>query len=187
MRSPRSVSPWHTDHVLYCSPSSSSRAHHSRASERKQQMSRGSTRVRAPRSLAPAAAVLVVLAIVSSPSCSRAAGGVRTTPSALGKGSDDAGWLDDKAAGAGRGAFESDRTTAASLEKEEEGRAKLWTEERAATGSRLPDCAHACGACSPCRRVVVSFRCAARASGSESCPVAYRCLCRGSFFHVPSL
>jgi len=59
-----------------------------------------------------------------------------------------------------------------------------WLKERAATGSRLPDCAHACGPCSPCRRVIVSFRCAL---ASESCPIAYRCLCRGRFFRVPSL
>ncbi|GJN27406.1 hypothetical protein PR202_gb15427 [Eleusine coracana subsp. coracana] len=56
--------------------------------------------------------------------------------------------------------------------------------QRSASGSRLPDCAHACGACSPCRRVMVSFMCAE--SASESCPIAYRCMCRGRFFRVPS-
>ncbi|KAF0890372.1 hypothetical protein E2562_002771 [Oryza meyeriana var. granulata] len=54
----------------------------------------------------------------------------------------------------------------------------------AATGSRLPDCTHACGPCSPCRRVMVSLRCA---EAAESCPVAYRCMCRGRFFRVPTL
>ncbi|KAL5216587.1 hypothetical protein ABZP36_007988 [Zizania latifolia] len=54
----------------------------------------------------------------------------------------------------------------------------------AATGSRLPDCTHACGPCSPCRRVMVSFRCA---EAAESCPIAYRCMCRGRFFRVPNL
>uniref|UniRef100_A0A0E0KRD8 Epidermal patterning factor-like protein n=1 Tax=Oryza punctata TaxID=4537 RepID=A0A0E0KRD8_ORYPU len=53
-----------------------------------------------------------------------------------------------------------------------------------ATGSRLPDCTHACGPCSPCRRVMVSLRCA---EAAESCPVAYRCMCRGRFFRVPTL
>lgn len=56
--------------------------------------------------------------------------------------------------------------------------------ERAVTGSRLPDCEHACGPCAPCKRVMVSFRCAL---ASESCPVAYRCMCRGRFFRVPTL
>lgn len=66
-----------------------------------------------------------------------------------------------------------------------EGAEELWaTEQRGATGSRLPDCAHACGPCSPCRRVMVSFMCA---QASESCPVAYRCMCRGRFFRVPFL
>ncbi|KNA16855.1 hypothetical protein SOVF_083820 [Spinacia oleracea] len=48
-------------------------------------------------------------------------------------------------------------------------------------GSSLPDCSHACGVCSPCKRVMVSFRCA-----SESCPIVYRCMCNGKFYHVPS-
>ncbi|KAK9748685.1 hypothetical protein RND81_02G073500 [Saponaria officinalis] len=48
-------------------------------------------------------------------------------------------------------------------------------------GSSLPDCTHACGVCSPCKRVTVSFICA-----SESCPVVYRCLCNGKYYHVPS-
>lgn len=61
----------------------------------------------------------------------------------------------------------------------------LLARQRAASGSRLPDCGHACGACSPCRRVMVSFVCAQGAS--ESCPIAYRCMCHGRFFRVPSL
>ncbi|KAK8921105.1 Protein EPIDERMAL PATTERNING FACTOR 2 [Platanthera zijinensis] len=51
-----------------------------------------------------------------------------------------------------------------------------------ASGSRLPDCSHACGACFPCRRVMVSSKC----SVAESCPVVYRCTCKGRYYHVPS-
>ncbi|KAK9048096.1 hypothetical protein SSX86_032941 [Deinandra increscens subsp. villosa] len=50
------------------------------------------------------------------------------------------------------------------------------------TGSSIPDCSHACGPCHPCRRVMISFKC----SMTESCPVVYRCTCRGRFYHVPS-
>ncbi|KAM7278899.1 hypothetical protein ACFE04_006033 [Oxalis oulophora] len=50
------------------------------------------------------------------------------------------------------------------------------------TGSSLPDCSHACGPCSPCKRVTVSFKC----SIAESCPMVYRCTCNGRFYHVPS-
>ncbi|XP_051118032.1 protein EPIDERMAL PATTERNING FACTOR 2-like [Andrographis paniculata] len=50
------------------------------------------------------------------------------------------------------------------------------------TGSSLPDCSHACGACMPCRRVMVSFnKCSV-----ESCPIIYRCMCKGKYYHVPS-
>ncbi|KZV28926.1 Membrane lipoprotein [Dorcoceras hygrometricum] len=50
------------------------------------------------------------------------------------------------------------------------------------TGSSLPDCSHACGPCTPCRRVMVSFnRCSV-----ESCPIVYRCMCKGKYYHVPS-
>ncbi|TVT98265.1 hypothetical protein EJB05_56485, partial [Eragrostis curvula] len=76
-------------------------------------------------------------------------------------------------------------TTPHESEPAEDDELVLASRQRAASGSRLPDCAHACGACSPCRRVMVSFRCAE--SASESCPIAYRCMCRGRFFHVPSL
>ncbi|XP_020521726.1 protein EPIDERMAL PATTERNING FACTOR 2-like isoform X1 [Amborella trichopoda] len=51
-----------------------------------------------------------------------------------------------------------------------------------ASGSSLPDCSHACGACFPCKRVMVSFKCAI----AESCPIVYRCMCKGRYFHVPS-
>ncbi|XP_057974127.1 protein EPIDERMAL PATTERNING FACTOR 2-like isoform X2 [Malania oleifera] len=50
------------------------------------------------------------------------------------------------------------------------------------SGSRLPDCTHACGACFPCKRVTVSFKC----SVAESCPIVYRCMCKGKYYHVPS-
>ncbi|CAL5417723.1 unnamed protein product [Camellia sinensis] len=49
------------------------------------------------------------------------------------------------------------------------------------TGSSLPDCSHACGPCFPCKRVMVSFQCA-----TESCPIVYRCMCKGKYYHVPS-
>ncbi|KAG9443720.1 hypothetical protein H6P81_015060 [Aristolochia fimbriata] len=60
--------------------------------------------------------------------------------------------------------------------------AKLGT-ELFATGSSLPDCTHACGPCFPCKRVMVSFKCFSQA---ESCPIAYRCMCKGKYYHVPS-
>ncbi|XP_022886866.1 protein EPIDERMAL PATTERNING FACTOR 2-like [Olea europaea var. sylvestris] len=49
------------------------------------------------------------------------------------------------------------------------------------TGSSLPDCSHACGPCVPCKRVIVSFKCS-----TESCPVVYKCMCKGKYYHVPS-
>ncbi|XP_052191139.1 protein EPIDERMAL PATTERNING FACTOR 2-like [Diospyros lotus] len=49
------------------------------------------------------------------------------------------------------------------------------------TGSSLPDCSHACGSCFPCKRVMVSFKCS-----TESCPIVYRCMCKGKYYHVPS-
>ncbi|ERN03355.1 hypothetical protein AMTRI_Chr02g262090 [Amborella trichopoda] len=49
-------------------------------------------------------------------------------------------------------------------------------------GSRLPDCSHACGSCTPCRRVMVSFVCAEEA---ETCPMAYKCMCKSKSFPVP--
>ncbi|KAK4792145.1 hypothetical protein SAY86_022580 [Trapa natans] len=50
------------------------------------------------------------------------------------------------------------------------------------TGSSLPDCSHACGPCMPCKRVMVSYGC----TTTESCPVVYRCMCKGKYYHVPS-
>jgi len=106
----------------------------------------------------------------------------------------DAGVLDGEApAAAGALHASSSRATYKPADRTEDEEGSLvvveedqqwWLKERAATGSRLPDCAHACGPCSPCRRVIVSFRCAL---ASESCPIAYRCMCRGRFFRVPSL
>ncbi|RDX88852.1 Protein EPIDERMAL PATTERNING FACTOR 1, partial [Mucuna pruriens] len=51
-------------------------------------------------------------------------------------------------------------------------------------GSRLPDCTHACGSCSPCRLVMVSFVCASLAE-AESCPMAYKCMCHNKSYPVP--
>ncbi|KAK0577577.1 hypothetical protein LWI29_035271 [Acer saccharum] len=48
------------------------------------------------------------------------------------------------------------------------------------TGSSLPDCSHACGPCFPCKRVMVSFKC----SIAESCPIVYRCMCKGKYYHT---
>lgn len=53
-----------------------------------------------------------------------------------------------------------------------------------AAGSRLPDCSHACGSCSPCRLVMVSFVCASLAE-AESCPMAYKCMCHNKSYPVP--
>ncbi|CAL9175409.1 unnamed protein product [Musa hybrid cultivar] len=47
-------------------------------------------------------------------------------------------------------------------------------------GSSLPDCSHACGPCSPCKRVMVSFKCTV----AESCPIVYRCMCKGKYYHI---
>ncbi|KAL1349693.1 hypothetical protein HN51_026197 [Arachis hypogaea] len=54
--------------------------------------------------------------------------------------------------------------------------------EQSSTGSSIPDCSHACGPCFPCKRVMVSFKC----SIAESCPIVYRCICKGKYYHVPS-
>ncbi|KAE9585045.1 hypothetical protein Lalb_Chr25g0284831 [Lupinus albus] len=50
------------------------------------------------------------------------------------------------------------------------------------TGYTIPYCSHACGPCSPCKRVMLSFKC----SIAESCPVVYKCVSKGKFYHVPS-
>ncbi|KAG2572549.1 uncharacterized protein LOC120642277 [Panicum virgatum] len=163
-----------------------------------------SSRLRAPTT--PTALVLVLLLLMGSPSWARVADGVirtttpRASPPAGGGGGvhGEAAAAPAAAAGSGRRTDGPEWTAASpSGEEEEEGgrpaadqREELpWAEARragaGAAGSRLPDCAHACGPCSPCRRVMVSFRCAQEAS--ESCPVAHRCMCRGRFFRVPSL
>ncbi|VVA99977.1 unnamed protein product [Arabis nemorensis] len=51
-------------------------------------------------------------------------------------------------------------------------------------GSRLPDCSHACGSCSPCRLVMVSFVCASLEE-AETCPMAYKCMCNNKSYPVP--
>ncbi|RHN74525.1 hypothetical protein MtrunA17_Chr2g0311361 [Medicago truncatula] len=51
------------------------------------------------------------------------------------------------------------------------------------TGSTIPDCSHACGPCSPCKRVMVGYN---KCSMAESCPMVYRCICKGKYYHVPS-
>ncbi|KAJ1271318.1 hypothetical protein BS78_06G119600 [Paspalum vaginatum] len=147
-------------------------------------------RVRAPAPApAPAALVLASLLLVGSSSWAHVAHGVRTTPHAY---APTTGAAAEVPAGASRGTYQADPD-----ERAEDTAAAAGTplvvvveqralkEGRVATGSRPPDCAHACGPCSPCRRVMVSFRCAQ--ASSESCPVAYRCMCRGRFFRVPSL
>jgi len=56
------------------------------------------------------------------------------------------------------------------------------TAELFPTGSNIPDCSHACGPCFPCQRVMIGYKC----QMTESCPVIYRCFCRGRFYHVPT-
>ncbi|KAI8551756.1 hypothetical protein RHMOL_Rhmol06G0211300 [Rhododendron molle] len=51
-------------------------------------------------------------------------------------------------------------------------------------GSTLPDCSHACGSCSPCRLVMVSFVCSSLAE-AETCPMAYKCMCNNKSYPVP--
>ena len=52
-------------------------------------------------------------------------------------------------------------------------------------GSRLPDCSHACGSCTPCRLVMVSFVCTTSLTEPESCPISYRCICNTKSYPVP--
>ncbi|CAH8257878.1 unnamed protein product [Arabidopsis lyrata] len=52
-----------------------------------------------------------------------------------------------------------------------------------ASGSSIPDCSNACGPCKPCKLVVISSKC----SASEACPLVYKCLCKGKYYHVPTL
>ncbi|CAK9157640.1 unnamed protein product [Ilex paraguariensis] len=51
-------------------------------------------------------------------------------------------------------------------------------------GSSLPDCSHACGSCTPCRLVMVSFVCASLEE-AETCPMAYKCMCNNKSYPVP--
>uniref|UniRef100_A0A7N0UKK2 Epidermal patterning factor-like protein n=1 Tax=Kalanchoe fedtschenkoi TaxID=63787 RepID=A0A7N0UKK2_KALFE len=48
-------------------------------------------------------------------------------------------------------------------------------------GSSLPDCSNACGSCKPCKLVMVSFVCASL-SEAETCPMAYKCMCRNKSY-----
>ncbi|KAL1212448.1 EPIDERMAL PATTERNING FACTOR-like protein 7 [Cardamine amara subsp. amara] len=52
-----------------------------------------------------------------------------------------------------------------------------------ARGSSIPDCSNACGPCKPCKLVMISSKC----SNSEACPLVYKCLCKGKYYHVPIL
>ncbi|XP_027149972.1 protein EPIDERMAL PATTERNING FACTOR 2-like [Coffea eugenioides] len=81
----------------------------------------------------------------------------------------------------GKGAYKSHSSHIHQEEVQDGGKGDLGM-ELYPTGSRLPDCSHACGPCFPCKRVMVSFKC----SNSESCPIVYRCMCKGKFYHVPS-
>ncbi|KAG9138973.1 hypothetical protein Leryth_025408 [Lithospermum erythrorhizon] len=51
-------------------------------------------------------------------------------------------------------------------------------------GSRLPDCSHACGSCTPCRLVMVSYVCSS-IEEAETCPMAYKCMCHNKSYPVP--
>ncbi|KAL0320282.1 UNVERIFIED_CONTAM: protein EPIDERMAL PATTERNING FACTOR 1 [Sesamum radiatum] len=65
---------------------------------------------------------------------------------------------------------------------------KPLTHKRADTlqvaGSSLPDCTHACGSCTPCRLVMVSFVCSS-IEEAETCPIAYKCMCHNKSYPVP--
>ncbi|EOA34781.1 hypothetical protein CARUB_v10022355mg, partial [Capsella rubella] len=51
-----------------------------------------------------------------------------------------------------------------------------------ASGSSIHDCSNACGLCKPCKLVVI-IKC----SASKACPLVYKCMCKGKYYHVPSL
>ncbi|KAF9672845.1 hypothetical protein SADUNF_Sadunf11G0086500 [Salix dunnii] len=51
-------------------------------------------------------------------------------------------------------------------------------------GSRLPDCSHACGPCTPCVLKIVTSRCSSL-SQSEACPISYKCMCNNKYYPVP--
>ncbi|KAG1347123.1 protein EPIDERMAL PATTERNING FACTOR 1 [Cocos nucifera] len=67
---------------------------------------------------------------------------------------------------------------------DEEMRGKGKAETVQVAGSSLPDCSHACGSCSPCRLVMVSFVCASLQE-AETCPMAYKCMCKSRSYPVP--
>ncbi|MED6108705.1 Protein EPIDERMAL PATTERNING FACTOR 1 [Stylosanthes scabra] len=50
-------------------------------------------------------------------------------------------------------------------------------------GSKLPDCSHACGSCSPCRLAMVTS--CAPITEAEPCPLAYKCMCHDKSYPVP--
>ncbi|PON32566.1 Protein EPIDERMAL PATTERNING FACTOR [Parasponia andersonii] len=52
-------------------------------------------------------------------------------------------------------------------------------------GSRLPDCSHASGSCTPCRLAMVSFICTTSLTEPETCPFSYRCICNTKSYPVP--
>ncbi|XP_015071781.2 protein EPIDERMAL PATTERNING FACTOR 2 isoform X2 [Solanum pennellii] len=81
----------------------------------------------------------------------------------------------------GKGTYK-DNQSHVHLKEEKKGDHDVLGMEMYPTGSSLPDCSHACGPCFPCKRVMVSFAC----SIAESCPIVYRCMCRGKYYHVPS-
>ncbi|MED6208247.1 hypothetical protein PIB30_043295 [Stylosanthes scabra] len=70
--------------------------------------------------------------------------------------------------------------TAVRNKKEEAKEEFVLLEQSSTTGSSIPDCSHACGPCFPCKRVMVSFKCS---SIAESCPIVYRCICKGKYYH----
>jgi hypothetical protein len=67
------------------------------------------------------------------------------------------------------------------IHMQDEGKEEVGMELYPTGGSGLPDCSHACGPCFPCKRVIVSFKCS-----TEACPIVYRCMCKGKYYHVPS-
>lgn len=68
--------------------------------------------------------------------------------------------------------------------KRERVRMKSKPDTLQVAGSSLPDCSHACGSCFPCRLVMVSFVCSTLQE-AETCPMAYKCMCRNKSFPVP--
>ncbi|XP_025880614.1 protein EPIDERMAL PATTERNING FACTOR 2 isoform X2 [Oryza sativa Japonica Group] len=138
--------------------------------------------------MALAFAVVVMSSCVADgvrtiPGVQGSAGGLHnggTAPSAAAANGSTTTAYDDRGTGGQTATFQVQQ----GAQPEEETTTEMGNAAEAATGSRLPDCTHACGPCSPCRRVMVSLRCA---EAAESCPVAYRCMCRGRFFRVPTL